>query len=87
VELDSLKYTIELEHSVLTGKKRLFKNSCLIYEEKSLRKLFNYEFKIANHLLLIAQLGEKFDLRIDNESFMFVYNKTKQDLHFKFEGL
>lgn len=38
-------------------------------------------------MLLISQLGEKFDLRIDNESFMFVYNKIKQDLHFKFEGL
>jgi len=59
------------------GKKKLFKNGCLIWEDKSLRKLFNYEAKIGSHHLAFSQLGEKFDIRIDNESFIFIYNKVK----------
>ena len=69
----------------MTGKKRVFKNSCLIYEEQSLRKLLNYELHIGNNMLAFMQMGEKFDLRINNESFMFAYNKMKQENHFTYE--
>ena len=43
LDLDSVRYVFEIEHSIMTGKKRLFRNNCIIHEEKSLRKLFNYE--------------------------------------------
>ena len=71
---------------MLTGKKKLFKNQCIIWEEKSLRKLFNYETRIGEHCLAFAQNGDKFDLRIDNESFIYMYNRLRQSDHFSYEG-
>ena len=73
-DLDTVRYCFELEHSVMTGKKRILRNSCIVYEEKSLRSQLSYEMTIGKHQLVFTQNGEKFDLRIDNESFMYLYN-------------
>ena len=74
--LDDIQYVFELEHSKVTGKKRINRNNCLIYETAS-RSPFEYELRIGEHILAFAQNGDGFDLRIDNESFMYVYNKIK----------
>lgn len=76
-DLDGVRYCFELEHSVMTGKKRLLRNSAIIYEEKSLRNLMKYDMHIGPHSLNFQQHGEKFELRIDNESFMYAYNNLR----------
>lgn len=72
-DLDDVSYCFELKYTKLTGKKKLLRNGCLIYEESSLKKQFCHEMTIAQHLLVFTQSGDSFDLRINNESFMFVY--------------
>jgi len=61
----------------MTGKKRILRKSCIVYEEKNLRSLLSYEMTIGDHQLCFFQNGDKFDLRIDNESFMYLYNKLR----------
>ena len=39
-DLDGVRYCFDLEHSVVTGSKKLLRNNCLIHTEKSLRKSF-----------------------------------------------
>ena len=85
MDLDGVRYVFEVEHSVMTGKKRLFRNNTVVHEEKSLRKLFSHEMQIASHRLVFGQQGDKFDLRVDNESFSYVYNQLKQSDHFEYE--
>ena len=70
----------------MSGKKRLLRNNCLIHEEKNLKKLFTFELKIGEHTISFDQQGEKFDLKIDNESFMYTYNRLKQQDHFRYEN-
>ena len=53
-DLDNVRYVFELEHSLVSGKKRLLRNNCLIYEEKSMRKNFVHELKIGPHQLIFA---------------------------------
>ena len=63
----------------------MYRNGCIIHEEKSLKKFFNHEMFIANHRLVFTQTADTFELRVDNESFMFIYNQLKQGDHFKYE--
>ena len=70
---------------MVTGSKKLLRNNCLIHTEKSLRKSFQYELMIGSHRLWFSQHGEKFELFINNESFMYVYNRMKQNDHFNYE--
>ena len=70
----------------MTGKKRLLRNSAIIYEEKSLRNLMKYDMNIGPHSLNFQQHGEKFELRIDNESFMYAYNNLRQRDHLVYEN-
>ena len=81
-----MRYCFELEHSVLSGKKRLYRNSAIIYEEKSLKSFLMYDIQIGPHNLNFSQHGEKFELRVDNESFMYAYNNLKQRDHFVYEN-
>jgi hypothetical protein len=70
----------------MTGKKRLLRNSAIIYEEKTLRNLMNYDIQIGPHSLNFSQHGEKFELRVDNESFMYAYNNLRQRDHFVYDN-
>ena len=85
IDLDGQRYSFEIEHSKMLGQKKLLKNNCLIKEEKSLRKLFNYQLTIGDHVLDFTQHADKFDLRVDAQSFMYVYNKLRQQDHFEYE--
>lgn len=86
VDLDGHRYSLEIEHNKILGQKKLTKNNCLVKEEKSLRKLFNHELQVGHHALQFTQHGDKFDLRIDGESFMWIYNKLRQGDHFNYEN-
>ena len=48
--------------------------------------MFKFELTIGDHVLTFDQHTDKFDLKIDNESFMYVYNRLKQQDHFVYEN-
>ena len=56
-------------HSKLTGKKKLCLDANVVIEDKSYKSDFIYSFKIEKHYFNVAQLDDKYDLRIDNRSF------------------
>ena len=63
------------------------KNNCLIYEDQSIKKnQFYYEMTIGPNALVFTQSGDTFDLRINNESFHYAYNRLKQQDHFVYEN-
>ena len=87
-DLDGVRYVFELEHSQLTGKKKLLRNNCVVHEEKSLRKLFHHELRIGEHVIIFDQQsdGSYFDVRVDQTSFSYVYNRLKMDNSFEYEA-
>ena len=67
---------IELVYSKLTGKKRLIKNGIEVFDKKN-DGSFLKNFEIDGHIFQIIQYGEKFELRVDNQSFTHLYNLEK----------
>ena len=57
-------------------KKRLIKNGVEIFDKKN-DGSFLKNFDIGEHIFSIIQYGEKFELRIDNQSFTHLYNLEK----------
>ena len=78
-DLNGIPQEIKLLDSRLSNKKRLYKNDNMILNTKS-KKNFSHEFEIDGHTCLIIQYADKFELRIDNQSFTHIYNwqKNKQ---------
>ena len=72
----SLPNKIELIYSKWGGKKRLIKNGVEIFDKKN-DGSFLKNFDIGGHIFSIIQYGEKFELRIDNQSFTHLYNLEK----------
>jgi hypothetical protein len=54
LDLDGVGYQFEVEHSLVTGKKRFFKNGCFVFEEPSIRKPLMIDFNIGKHVLKIT---------------------------------
>ena len=67
---------IELVYSKLTGKKRLIKNGIEVFDKKN-DGSFLKNFEIDGHIFSVIQYGEKFELRVDNQSFTHLYNLEK----------
>ena len=78
-DLNGTPQEIKLLDSRLSNKKRIYKNDKMILNTKS-KKNFSHEFEIDGHTCLIIQYADKFELRIDNQSFTHIYNwqKNKQ---------
>ena len=78
-DLNGTPQEIKLLDSRLSNKKRLYKNDNMILNTKS-KKNFSHEFEIDGHTCLIIEDADKFELRLDNQSFTHIYNwqKNKQ---------
>ena len=67
---------IQLIYSKWTDNKRLFKNGIEVFNKKN-DDSFLKNFEIDGHIFSIIQLGDKFELRVDNQSFTYLYNLEK----------
>jgi hypothetical protein len=74
--LDGAPQKFELIDSKWTGKKKFIKNGTEVVDvKKDGSHLKNFE--IGNHVFSIITLGDKCELRIDNQSFTHLYNLEK----------
>ena len=81
-DLDGIPYHIKLEDSRLSHKKRLFKNGDLIFKS-TVKNDFCQDFDLGGHHGNIIQYADKMELRIDNQSFIHIYNLQKNKELFK----
>ena len=77
-KLEGNRHKVELTHSRIKGKRVITCdgeeiNSCLKYTYN-----YTYSFPLDGHYYTIIQISpDQYDLRIDNESFMILKNKSK----------
>ena len=67
---------IQLIYSKWTDDKKLIKNGIEVYNKKN-DDSYLKNFEIDGHIFSVIQLGDKFELRIDNQSFTHLYNLEK----------
>ncbi len=77
--LDGKDRKIELQHSRITGKRRIYFDGKEILKAQKYTYEFSYSFSIDNHYLNLTQLGPtNYDLRIDNMAFNSITNEIKK---------
>jgi hypothetical protein len=79
--LDGRPHKIELYDSRVSGKKKLIKDG-QIFKEVEGDVAFNKTFEIGKHSCTIIQHGEKYELRIDNQSFSHMMDLERNRVYF-----
>eukprot|EP00347_Sterkiella_histriomuscorum_P010870 403374607 len=83
--LDGKNYTIEMFTSVLSGKKKILQNGQIIYFDSKFKSAFQFPFSIGKNSLNILQHGDKFELRINNQSFTHLWDNERTKRNFNYE--
>jgi hypothetical protein len=81
--LDSKPHKIELYDSKLSGKKKVIKDGLILVEIEEDFSAFSKSFEIGKHACTIIQHGEKYELRIDNQSFNHLMDLEKNKIYFQ----
>ena len=81
-DLDGTPAHIKFLDSRLSYKKRIYINGDIILETKC-KSEFSHDFEVYKHHCVIIQYADKFELRIDGESFTHLYNLQKNKELFK----
>lgn len=63
-------------HSKMSRKKQLYLDSNIINEYKGGDE-YNYSFKIEKHYFNVIQVGDIFEMSIDNRTFSYFLHKEK----------
>ena len=77
MKVDGETHHIEFLDSVLSGKKKIMKNGMVVFERQLFGVPFQYPFTIGKHSFNIAMHGDRYELRVDGNSFSHMYNLTK----------
>lgn len=78
--LDGNKRKVELIHSRITGKRRIFLDGKVVAKLQRYTLEFQYSFLIEKHYVIIIQTApDSYELRIDNISFSTLLNQEKID--------
>lgn len=79
-KLDDIYRKLELQHSRITGKRKIYFDGKEVLKAYKFTYEFSYSFSIDNHYLtLIQSSATSYDLRIDNMSFNSIINILKKD--------
>jgi hypothetical protein len=79
--LDNKAHKIELYDSKLSGKKKVIKDGQVVAEVED-DFAFSKSFEIGKHSCTIIQHGEKYELRVDNQSFNHMCDLERNKVHF-----
>ncbi|MCQ2818086.1 MAG: hypothetical protein MJ252_12540 [archaeon] len=80
-DLDGNHFKVELDDSKWSGRKRISVNGKMICDETDKGNFFK-NFQLCEHNCTIIQYGEKNEFRIDNQSFMHLYDLEKNKRFF-----
>jgi hypothetical protein len=80
--LDGKSHKIELFDSRISGKKKVLKDGLILLQTED-DTAFIKSFDVGKHNCTLIQHGEKYELRIDNQSFNHLMDLEKNRLHFK----
>lgn len=85
--LDDAKRKIELIHSRITGKRRIFLDGKTIQEAQKYTYEFTHTFTIGNHYLNLIQIApDLYELKIDNITFTTLINRQNREKLKKFKS-
>lgn len=84
--MDNKDYTIEMFTSILSGKKKILQNGQVIYFDSKFKNAFQFPFNIGKNALNIVQHGDKFELRINNQSFSHLWDNERTKRNFNYEN-
>jgi hypothetical protein len=79
--LDGKPHKLELYDSRLSGKKKLIKDG-QVWKEVQEDVAFSKSFEIGKHSCTIIQHGDKYELRVDNQSFGHLMDLEKNRVYF-----
>ena len=71
-------YKLEMYDSKLSGKKRIHYQGNLIKQVEDPINSFTHSLKIADLACIIIQYGDKYELRIENQSFTHLHELQKE---------
>jgi hypothetical protein len=85
--LDDSKRKIELIHSRITGKRRIFLDGKTIQEAQKYTYEFTHTFTVGNHYLNLIQIApDLYELKIDNITFTTLINRQNREKLKKFKS-
>lgn len=100
-EIAGKEHRIELEYSLLSGKRKIFQDGKVLYEGNQLLSCFSeiitfllyrvlgaafqFPFSVDGNNLNIIQQGESFELRINNQVFTHLWQQEKTKSEFQYE--
>ncbi len=79
--LDNKSHKIELYDSKLSNKKKLVKDG-VVYNESVEFQQYSKSFTLSKHSCTLIQHGEKYELRIDNQSFNHLMDLERNKMFF-----
>lgn len=71
---------------MLSGKKKILQNGQQIFFDSKFKNAFQFPFTIGKNLLNIVQHGDKYELRINNQSFSHLWDNEKTKRAFNYEN-
>jgi len=80
--LDGKSHKIELFDSRLSGKKKVLKDGLILMQTEE-NVAFIKTFDVGKHNCTLIQHGDKYELRIDNQSFNHLMDLERNKVHFK----
>jgi hypothetical protein len=80
--IDGIRHSVELFDSKMSGKKRILLDRSMIKEVYDPMFVLNHSFNIGQHSLALIQLGEKYEIRLNNQSFGYLMDLEKNKIHF-----
>jgi hypothetical protein len=80
--LDGKSHKIELFDSRLSGKKKILKDGLILMQTEE-NVAFIKTFDVGKHNCTLIQHGDKYELRIDNQSFNHMMDLEKNKVYFK----
>lgn len=85
-KLEGKDYTVEMFTSVLSGKKKILQNGNTIFYDSKYNQAFLFPWTIGRNALSIVQHGDKFELRINNQSFTHLWDNERTKKNFSYDG-
>lgn len=80
--LDGNKYVVECFCSKMSNKKKVVCNQQVVFPSKPVVNLFSFSFKADNHTVSILQVGNSYEVRINNVPFTYYMELNKNKQHF-----
>lgn len=83
IEINSKEHRVDLLVSYLSGMRRILIDGNMVFEKQMRFSPLSFSTSIGENMISIVEQNDRFDLRIDNQSFSNLYLEEKTKANFK----